>query len=1119
MSNLVGQQIAHYQILALLGEGRIGTVFQAIDLEKQISVALKVVSLQLTRQVAFRSRFLQEVQAIPTLEHPSIIKVHEAGADTERDILYMTMDYVTERSLLAYMQQLEFRGEKMRPGEGLLIAADVADALGYAHEKGVLHRDIRPNVILFKLEAEAKERDPARSTIGGLPRRAVIGDFALASVLEEETEPFAPSLPYMSPEHCLKKEMDGRSDLYSLGILLYQLLTGQLPFPAETMDDAIRQHQFEDPVPPRQIRPDLPQAVEDVILKAIAKRPDDRYQTGEEMAGALRRAAVILPEAMAVSLPVDEIGSVQTLFEAPEQLALQASQWSSDEDRVTITQDVPYRLNRQIVTIGRSESNDITLPAPGVTRRHAQLERTATGWQIRDLGSKNGTFLDGLPLLPDIPEEWLSQQTLRIGPYFLQLYEGKGFSLATRPFEVLVTPDEIEIRPGQEGELQVTVLNHGTESVAFEIEVERIPAGWVTPPQDPLRVRGGQQATITIPIHPPLSSDVIPGKNRYLINVRAQKSEQEIRSPLEEVAIPGIINVIAAQALFSMELFPTTIQGKGQLQLQVRNEGIAEATYAIVGRNPDDALRFGEWRPRGAAIEEGVPPGGPQKGRPRPGGSPLGRLPMVRRWQSAPRTAFRRLLNAPRVALNRILPGLGSMMRLEGVGQQVTGAAGKKGRSPEAVQPSRPFDRHKFDHVVYPGHLRTRMKVAPGQQREINLSLAPRKRPWLGRHDRTHAFQIQATSVNGSGAAAGQRHAVEGQVHVKPRIRAQWPVGILLLLLLLACALSAYVYTAAFNETLAKMLTTPGDIDGDGLSNLAEVYVYKSDPNLADSDHDGLSDDQEIKLNLSPRNSDSDNDGLMDGTEVALSTNPRTFDTDGDELSDSLEVRVLNTDPLTADLLPIVLAATPTPLVQATPQPAPTPQPTPIPSSVEVSFSSLASQDGFVGQEEAISGLAVPDGEIIQIGDDISDGRQFKGFLSFDTASIPDNAIILSAQLRLRRSGSAGLPYNLGQIHVDIAPKGGFSGDPRLEIGDFTASAANVNVATLSESSSNGTWSVALLDEASVNALDRQGVTQFRLYFTLPNDGNGDRDWINFSAGDHPTSAYHPQLIVQYELP
>jgi serine/threonine protein kinase len=1119
MSNLVGQQIAHYQILALLGEGRIGTVYQAIDLKDRISVALKVVSLHLTHQVAFRRRFLQEVQAIPTLDHPSIIKVHEAGVDTEQDILYMTMDYVTERSLLAYMQQLEFRDEQMRPGEGLLIAADVADALGYAHQKGVLHRDIRPNVILFKLEAEAGGKDTSRSTIGGLPRRAVIGDFALASVLEEETEPFAPALPYMSPEQCLKKEMDGRSDLYSLGILLYQLLTRQLPFSVETMDDAIRQHQFEDPIPPRQIRPDLPQVVEDVIMKAIAKRPDDRYQTGMEMAEALRRSAVSLPESLAVPLPQDEISSVQTLFEAPEQLALQASNWSSDEDRVTITQDVPYRLNRQIVTIGRSESNDITLPAPGVTRRHAQLERTATGWQIRDLGSKNGTFLDGLPLLPDIPEEWLSQQTLRIGPYFLQLHEGKGFALAVRPFDVLVTPDEIEVRPGQQTELQVTVLNHGAESVAFEIEVERIPPGWVTAPEEPLRVRAGHQATATIAIHPPLSSDVIPGRNRYLVNVRALKSEQGVRSPLEEMAIPGIVNVISAQDLFSMEMFPTELQGKGRIQLQIRNEGIAEATYAIVGRDADEALRFGEWRSREEAAGETRRPAGPQRGRARSGSSLLQRLPGVRRLQSAPRTAFRRLLNAPRVALNRILPGLGSMVRLERVGQQVTGGARRKVTASAATPTSPPLDRRRYDHVIYPGHLRTRVKVSAGQEKESNFSLAPKKRPWLGRHDRTLAFQIQASTVNGTAAAAGQRHSVEGQVHVKPRIRTQWPVGIILLLLLLGCALSAYVYTVAFNETLAKMLTTPGDIDGDGLSNLAEVYVHKTDPNLADSDQDGLTDDQEIKLNLSPINSDTDNDGLLDGAEVTLGSNPRIFDTDGDGLSDSLEVRALNTDPLTVDLLPIVLAATPTPLVQATPQPAPTPLPTPTPSSMKASFSSLASEDGFVGQEEDISGLAVSDGESIQVGDDISAGRQFKGFLSFDTASIPDNAIILSAEVRLRRSGSAGIPYNLGQIHVDIAPKGGFSGDLSLGIGDFAASVASINVATLSETNSNGTWSMALLDEAGVNALDRQGVTQFRLYFTLPNDGNGDRDWINFSAGDHPTDSFHPQLIVQYELP
>lgn len=1092
MSNLVGEQIAHYQIQALLGQGRIGTVYQAIDLENQSLVALKVVSLHLTQSPEFRRRFLQEVQAIPSLEHPSIVKVYEAGIDTEQDILYMTMDYVTERSLMAYLQQIKYRGESISPGEALLIGAQVAEALGYAHQKGVLHRDIRPNIVLFKLDDDSHE-------IGGQARRAMISDFALASVLDEEPEPFAAALPYLSPEQCLKRGMDGRSDIYSLGILLYQLLTDQLPFAVDSLDDAIQKHQYQDPPPIRQLRPALSQAVEDVIMKALSKRPDDRYQTGEEMAEALRRAFSSLPASLAASAPGDEIGSVLTVYESPDLLA---SHWSSDEDRVTITQDVPYHLNRQIVTIGRSENNDIPLAATNVTRRHAQLERTDSGWQIRDLGSRNGTYLDGHPLLPDIPEEWLSHQTLRIGPYYLHLQEGKGFAVTAQPFRAMVTPNEVDVRIGQQRELQVTVINQGTTTEDFQIQIDRLPSAWVTAPKEPLRIRAGERATASIMIHPPLSSDIITGKSRYLVIVCALKTE------LEEIFIPGIVDVCPAEDVFSIDMSPTEFVGKGSCQLLICNEGVNDATYTIVGHNPDEAIRFGEWRLRQEAAAERRPAGSP---RPRKPSTSLGRFPLIRQLQSGPQRAFRSLANMPRTALNRILPGLGSMLRIDGLGRKATQAVGSK--TGDVVKRAPRIDHQKYDEIFYAGQLRTRVNVAAGQQREVNLSLAPRKRSLLGRHNKTLPFQLQVSSVS------GERQSSAGQLSVKPRIRTQWPVAMIALLLLLACILSSAIYIATLNQTVAAAIRTPRDVDGDGLSNLSELYLHKTDPNVADTDEDGLSDGQEIDQDLSATNPDTDNDGLLDGQEQEWNTDPKAYDTDGDELSDSLEVRVLNTDPLAPNVAPFIVVTTPTPLPQATPVPAPTLPPVPTPSTREMSFSSIAAEDGFVGQELGVGGLAISEGESIQVGDDVSDGRQFKGFLSFDTSPIPDDAIIKSVELRLRRSGSAGTPNNLGQIHVDIAPARGFSNDLALESDDFSAAAAIVNVSVLSETSSNGAWSMGFLSEASASAVNRKDTTQFRIYFTLPTDDNGDRDWLNFSSGDHPTALYQPQLVVTYELP
>jgi serine/threonine protein kinase len=451
----------------MLGKGRIGTVYQAIDLDKQMPVALKVIAEQLGQKPEFRQRFLREVRLLPRLEHPSIVAIEEVGVDRERDLLYMVTQYVTGGTLTAYLQQLSWQDKVMRPGEALLITAQVAEALDYAHEKGVLHRDIRPNIILFREEEEWRESEE-------MHRRAVISDFGIASLLEIEKEPLLQSLQYMSPEQCLGKELDGRSDLYSLGVLLYQITVGRLPFAISSAKEAVEKHAYEDPPPPRQIKADLPLAVENVILTAIAKRPQDRFQTGAEMAEVLRQTVAALPQALAVLAPEEGEHEVDTVAALPAGIG----QGIVNEDQVTITQEMPHRLSRRIITIGRSESNDIVLAAPTVTRRHAQLERTAAGWQVRDLGSQNGTYLDDAPLLPDIPVRWHSHQTLRIGPYFLQLKEGKGFTYQAHALDVDVTPNEIEVPAGQARVLRVAVRNLTAEEQEFALTMERVPPEW-----------------------------------------------------------------------------------------------------------------------------------------------------------------------------------------------------------------------------------------------------------------------------------------------------------------------------------------------------------------------------------------------------------------------------------------------------------------------------------------------------------------------------------------------------------------------------------------------------------------------------------------------------------------
>ena len=1098
MSNLVGQQITHFQITALLGSGRLGPVYQAIDLEDpSTTVALKTVSLHLTRQPQFRQRFLEEVRAIPRLDHSSIVKIYEAGADTEQDLLYIAMENIAQGSLTSYLKQLAWRDEQMRLGEALEIAAQIADALGYIHQKGLLHRDIRPNIVLFRVDEKAP-------VVGGIHRRAIIsGDLGLEAMLDEEAEPFEQLWPYLSPEQCLGKQLEARSDLYALGILLYQLATNHLPFEIKTLEEAVQQHAYETPPSPREYRPEMTTAVANAILKAIAKSPDQRYQTGSEMAKALRQLVAELPETLERAA-ADSIENVDTQVESDAMLAIQASQWNNDSDQVAITTDLPRTLNQRVVTIGRDENNDIVLPIMSITRRHAQLERTATGWQVRDLGSRNGTFLGGNALLPDIPEEWLTHQTLRIGPYFLHLQPGKGYAFKGSSFDVELLPTEMELVPGKPKQLNLTITNLGQLSEEYEIHVERLPLEWINLPVAPIRLKPGERRQIAIPLSVPLREDVLTGKIRYLLIVNSLSPVKP-----DKVAKPGILDVKSPEDAFSIDMSPSTLTQGKTAQLSIRNEGVKDITYTIKGHDPDDALKFSEWR--WIQKEEITRKGTPASARPK--SKPFWKqLPTVSYYLNKPKSMLIRAFRYPIVLLNRLLPGLGTMLGGSFDQQSTSWPKGDKDKAPEKAKQEDSFAKQQKDmrKVYFPDDLQTQIIVPSGQEKIVYLSAEPRKRPLMQTHAESVPFEISV------GTTTSEQKRVSGQVDVLPRLRIRPAVLWVPVVLIFVCLLGATA-VSFLNRTFANIALSSTDLDKDGLNNFEETYSFKTDPNRADTDGDGMSDGEEIQLGLDPRNADTDGDGLSDMAELQFNTNPLAFDTDGDSLADGLEIRTLATDPLQIDDLPVVRKPTPT----NTPQPIatllPTPQPTSTaaPTDRQELYNSQGFEDGHIVREGSIT-VAINNDAIIQVGDGNNNNRQYKGILSFDTSSLPNDVVVQSAQLRLNQDSRVGDPYSLGDIHIDIAPMDGFNSNPSLENEDFSANSLYTKVATLSRNETNGEWGEANLNANGLKAINPQGVTQFRLYFTLPNNNNGIEEWISFVSGDNSNTALHPQLLLYY---
>ena len=310
-----GQQIENYRIDDVIGQGGMGTIYRATDVNLMRPVAVKVMHNELAEDQAFQSRFLQEARAAARLDHPSIVRIYHFGR--ESGLLYIVMELIDGLSLGAYLRQLAKLNQVVRLEETLSLVAQAADALGYAHRQGVIHRDVKPdNILVKRLDRADRPGDP--------PLRAMVTDFGLAKLLEADQDTqsglLMGTLPYMSPEQVLDLPLDGRSDIYSLGVVLYQLATGKLPLDIRTPERAMQAHQYEEILAPREVHAGVPAAVEAVILRALHRRPENRYQTAEELAADLRRTATSLgnQEAQAFADDTDStIVSMVTEFPTP----------------------------------------------------------------------------------------------------------------------------------------------------------------------------------------------------------------------------------------------------------------------------------------------------------------------------------------------------------------------------------------------------------------------------------------------------------------------------------------------------------------------------------------------------------------------------------------------------------------------------------------------------------------------------------------------------------------------------------------------------------------------------------------------------------------------------------
>jgi len=272
----VGQIVGHYEIRKKLGSGGMGVVYLAEDTRLHRPVAIKFLLSDSTFNKQAEKRLLREAQAVAALDHPNICAVHEVGESEGRS--FIVMQYVDGETL-----DERIKREPLLIGESLAIAVHIADALTEAHSRGIIHRDIKPSNVIINSRGQVKVLDFS------LAKKVFIENGDMAQSLLSQAGIIAGTIAYMSPEQARGQEIDVRSDIWSLGVVLYEMLTGFLPFAGETKSDIIAAILQNNPVPLKTYLQNLPAEAERIVGKALQKNRDERYQTAEDFAADLRR--------------------------------------------------------------------------------------------------------------------------------------------------------------------------------------------------------------------------------------------------------------------------------------------------------------------------------------------------------------------------------------------------------------------------------------------------------------------------------------------------------------------------------------------------------------------------------------------------------------------------------------------------------------------------------------------------------------------------------------------------------------------------------------------------------------------------------------------------------------
>ncbi len=474
MSDLIGEMIGNYRVEGLLGTGGMATVFRGTHLLLNRPVAIKVPHSQYTAEPGFSERFALEAKAVAGLDHPNIVSIFDFG---KRDdgLLYLVMELISTGSIRRVLQQWGSAPDQRSLATGVDLMCQAAGALSYAHQRGIVHRDIKPDNMLLR----------AQETGGGNDRGDILKltDFGLARLAQDAFSTASGQLlgtpTYMSPEQFQGTDPDERSDIYSFGVVLYEVATGYLPFEIKTLSDAAYKHTSVEPPLPLMVRPDLPPQLGNIILRCLDKRPQNRFTSAGELLTALQTVLLNLrsvPGLASGAFAASAIEERRTLVPQPTYTTAivappappgpppgwsappQPSQppgWGAPPQtgfapgwnpplQPSIPPAQPFygggsrapqlsvldhmgqvyqtvEVTGRGVTVGSGNDNDVILNGVEVSHHHMRMDWDGQRVTVTDLGSTYGTTYRDVPLAPFSPQVWQPGDAIKISMYWLRL--------------------------------------------------------------------------------------------------------------------------------------------------------------------------------------------------------------------------------------------------------------------------------------------------------------------------------------------------------------------------------------------------------------------------------------------------------------------------------------------------------------------------------------------------------------------------------------------------------------------------------------------------------------------------------------------------------------------------